>query len=97
MDGIIIALIAAASASIVAPVVNFVLQRFNNKGALSQGMRALLWREIKTIHHDAMEKGGMTIDDREHLENVYTAYHAIGGNGTGTKLYDEAMRLPTIC
>lgn len=29
-------------------------------------------------------------------ERIYIAYHGLGGNGTGTKLYEEIMVLPTI-
>ena len=64
--------------------------------AMKAGMRALLWREVKDIHAEAIERGGMTVDERRHLENVYTAYHDMGGNGTGTRMFDEAMRTPII-
>lgn len=38
----------------------------------------------------------MTVDLAEEVEHVYIAYHGLGGNGTGTKLYEEIMVLPTI-
>lgn len=60
------------------------------------GLRALLWRELKTIHEQAMEQGGLTVADRKHLEGVYAAYHGLGGNGTGTRLYTDAMEQPVI-
>lgn len=60
------------------------------------GLCELLWRELKTIHREAEEKGGMTIDERQHLEQVYESYHSLGGNGTGTRLYDDAMKLRVI-
>jgi len=96
VEAIFVAAIAAVSASIVAPVVNFFLQKASNKGALAQGMRALLWREICTIHRECVANKGITLEEREHLESVYQAYHAINGNGTGTRLYQEATNLPTI-
>ena len=61
-----------------------------------EGMRALLWRELRNIHSDAFQQGGMDVEERRHLENVYSAYHNIGGNGTGTRLYEESMRLPVL-
>lgn len=63
---------------------------------MQDGMRALLWRELKNIHAEAVAQEGLDVEDRRHLENVYSAYHAIGGNGTGTRLYEESMRLPLI-
>lgn len=64
--------------------------------AMRLGIRALLWREIKTIHSEAVTNGGLDIEARRHLEGVYVAYHGLGGNGTGTRLFNEAMNLQII-
>lgn len=64
--------------------------------AMRVGMRALLWRELQTIHDTGTDAGGLTISQRRHLENVYGAYHALGGNGTGTRLYTDTMNLPVV-
>ena len=64
--------------------------------AMRVGMRALLWRELQTIHDTGNTAGGLTISQRRHLENVYGAYHALGGNGTGTRLFTDTMNLPVI-
>ncbi len=64
--------------------------------AMKAGMRALLWREIQTIHEHAVSRGGLTVSERRHLESVYGTYHALGGNGTGTRLYEDAMNMPVI-
>lgn len=64
--------------------------------ALKAGMRELLWSELKSIHERTMREGGLTVVDRKHLDAVYAAYHGLLGNGTGTRLYEDAMRLPVI-
>lgn len=64
--------------------------------AVINGMRALLWRELKNIHSEAIANGGMDTAERKHLESVYSAYHGIDGNGTGTRLYEDAMNQPLI-
>lgn len=64
--------------------------------AVKMGMRALLWRELKNIHEQAVKQHGLTVADRKHLEGVYAAYHGLGGNGTGTRLYTDAMNQPVI-
>ncbi len=92
VSGVVGAIVAAVVASV----------RTRSKKAMSEdqamrsGMRALLWREIKNIHSEAVADGGMTPADRKHLESVYNAYHGIGGNGTGTRLYEDAMIQPVI-
>ena len=62
--------------------------------ALKDGMRALLWRELKNIHSEAVERGGMDTAERKHLESVFKAYKGINGNGTGERLFNDAMNLP---
>ena len=64
--------------------------------AVRNGMRELLWSELKAIHEGATKQNGMTVADRKHLEGVYAAYHGLGGNGTGTRLYTDAMNQPVI-
>lgn len=61
------------------------------------GLKELLWAELRKVHSDAFEQGGLSIEDRQHLESVYSAYHdGAHGNGTGTRLYQDAMKLPII-
>lgn len=46
--------------------------------ALRMGVRALLWRELKNIHEQAVRQGGLTVADRKQLESVYAAFKAVG-------------------
>ena len=32
----------------------------------------------------------------EEADRVYQAYHSLGGNGAGTKIYEELKALPTV-
>ena len=64
--------------------------------AIQAALRALLWRELRVIHSKATDDGGMTVADRRHLEGVYAAYHSLGGNGTGTRLYEDSMSMPVL-
>lgn len=62
---------------------------------LCDGTRSLLRADIISIYSKGKERGYMNLDDVEYLEKVYNSYHALGGNGSGTKLYKEAMKLET--
>ena len=64
--------------------------------AMRSGMRALLWRELKSIHEQAVDEGGMDTEQRRHLEGVYAAYHALSGNGTGTRIYEDSIAMPVL-
>ena len=68
-------------------------QRQGHRGWIVAFLRA----ELRECHHlfcDLHEP--LTVDLAEEVEHVYIAYHGLGGNGTGTKLYEEIMALPTI-
>ena len=89
--------VGAVVSSLVASIKTSARKATDEDKAMHTGMRALLWREIKNVHAEAMRNGGMTIADRRHLESVYESYHGgLAGNGTGTRLFEEAMEQPVL-
>lgn len=38
----------------------------------------------------------ITLRELKNLEHIYNAYHALGGNGTGTELYERCKELPIV-
>ena len=57
--------------------------------ALCNGMRSLLRCELVRSHREfVQERHAMTLSDLEYSQRVYESYHALGGNGTGTQLWD---------
>lgn len=76
--------------------------------ALLAGYRRLAKRvkaqeeERKAILHDrlyaecsrCLAQGSIDTDAMRNLEYLYRSYHALGGNGTGTELYNRAKALP---
>lgn len=61
-----------------------------------KALLALLHFRLYSNAEDTLRKGYTTIADVEDLENLYRAYKSLGGNGTGEKLYRDAMELP-VC
>lgn len=60
--------------------------------ALCEGVRSLLRTELVHIHSKHVENDvPMKLTDREYLERTYDAYHRLGGNGTGTELYNAVI------
>lgn len=41
-----------------------------------------------------MAQGCISLEDFDDFEHLYRAYHALGGNGTGTEIYDRVRALP---
>ena len=63
--------------------------------AMREGVRSLLRAEIIRAYEKYTERGSCPIYAREPLTKVYEAYHAMGGNGTGTDFYRKTIALPS--
>ena len=60
--------------------------------ALREGMVALLRAQLIDMHERYVESGdGCPVAVKEQATSIYQPYHALGGNGTGTRLYQEIM------
>lgn len=65
--------------------------------AIGEGVRALLRAEVIRAHRDYYEDGvPITLSQRTHLQDVYTAYHDLGGNGTATRLWEDIKELEVM-
>ncbi|MBI0089142.1 hypothetical protein H3T86_00190 [Bifidobacterium sp. W8113] len=64
--------------------------------AMQEGLRTLLRAELLEIHAKHVPLGRIPVADMEETDRVYRAYHSLGGNGAGTKLYEEIKALPTV-
>lgn len=62
--------------------------------ALRTGMQNLLRSNIISMHDKYEERGYCPIYVKETIEKEYESYHALGGNGVVTKLYNDIMALP---
>ena len=63
--------------------------------AIRAGLRALLRdRILQAYNHYHEDKEYCPIYALENVEEMYKQYHALGGNGTITKLVEELKELP---
>lgn len=62
--------------------------------ALSDGVQSLLRNQLIEYHDKYTAKGYCPIYAKEAARRCYEAYHALGGNGVITKLYNDIMELP---
>jgi len=63
--------------------------------ALTDGMKCVLRLELIHEHARYMDKGYIPVYAMENVLDSYAAYHALGGNGTITKMVEELRRIPT--
>ncbi|MBP0984736.1 MAG: hypothetical protein J6A19_13525 [Oscillospiraceae bacterium] len=70
-------------------------RRNERTSQLEAGLQCLLRAEIIRSHEKYMDRGYCPVYAREALSREYEAYHALGGNGTITDLYQQITALPT--
>ena len=68
--------------------------RLNRKAAMEEGVRALLHDGIYSTYAECREKGFADVNDLKNLEYLYRPYHALGGNSTGTELFERVKEMP---
>ena len=57
----------------------------------------LIWLSRAQIVHTAtiyIERGYITNEEADMLEHLFQPYHNLGGNGSGERLYNQAINLP---
>jgi hypothetical protein len=69
--------------------------KFREQEAIKLGVQALLRDRIVQSYNYYMEKRYCPIYAMENIEEMYTQYHALGGNGTITGLVEKLKCLPT--
>lgn len=62
--------------------------------AIKDGMLALLHDRIFSIYASCHDRGCASIEEIRNVEYLYHPYHKLGGNGTGTELYERIKDMP---
>lgn len=67
-------------------------KRESEHEALCMGMCELMRTQLYQMHtYYVVDGHSMPYGEKERAESVYKTYHALGGNGTGTHVYEELM------
>lgn len=96
MEGIIGQVIVWAGTSLMGALVGALVGQVKHKSekdkALERGMRAIMRAQLIELHGTYVAEGRpCPVEIKEQATSVYHAYHDLGGNGTGTRLYEEIM------
>ena len=77
---------------------NKLKQKQSEQKSLQSGMIALLHNDLKRMCNQYLALGYIPVEDSldilEDARKLYEAYHGIGGNGTGTDIYNKFKALP---
>lgn len=78
-----------------AGLIGVIANLFRRHKATQLGVQALLRANIINLYNKYTERGEMPIYERENVEQLFTQYKALKGNGVIDNLYDKLMELPT--
>lgn len=60
-------------------------------------LRLLLYYRLRDLFEEyVVQEGDISSSDKHEIEEVYTFYHELGGNGEGTRMYRELIALKTM-
>lgn len=93
-SALISSIVGVAVASVVSRIRTNAQENSDTQHAMHDGMRCIMRKEIMDIHKQSTERGYITRTEHEHVSQVYDVYHALGGNGTATKLIHDMNELP---
>lgn len=78
---------------VTAVIAHFKSGKQRNK-ALDNGVQSLLRAEIIRQNEKWVERGYCPVYAKDAVRREYDAYHALGGNGVITELYNDIIELP---
>lgn len=79
--------------AIVISGVNVIKMKHSANRLIKEALLAILHNKIYTLGTQHIAEGHVTISDLNDFEHLYRAYHALGGNGTGTEVYQRVKNL----
>lgn len=93
--GLVTILLAIFASSGLWSFLLYVAQRRDQKqDARTKALLVLLHDAVYHNCERAIHRGYTTLIEFDNITELYNAYHALGGNGTGTELYNKVRALP---
>lgn len=74
--------------------VNYVKLKNSSYKLIKDGVIAILHNKIYTLGKQYIAQERISVEALDDFEHLYKAYHALGGNGTGTEIYKRVKELP---
>ena len=74
--------------------VNYVKLKKSSYKLIKDRVIAILHNKIYTLGKQYIAQEYISVEALDDFEHLYKAYHALGGNGTGTEIYKRVKELP---
>lgn len=97
IGGVISGLTLAALVGLWKMLRSFIREQREANRRNTESIRSMQRAELLRMFQRVVEDGHpVTVEELEHLEACYKAYHANGGNGTGTLMYERIREYAVI-
>lgn len=97
---LVISLLSQGSYAILSFAVGYLLNKERNnktkRKSTECGIRALLKIELRRIHEKGQSEHRISYADEASAEEIYSTYHALGGNGQGTSMINDIRKMPKV-
>ena len=64
--------------------------------AIENGVRDMLRLTILDNYERCKQEGKISVARKDAIDSAYNSYHALGGNGTITRVHEEIMEMPIV-
>lgn len=82
--------VAVIGSSGTATITAWLLRRLDRNDAQDNALRVLLFCQLEKINSHQVSAGHVCPTHvKERAEQIYSAYHALGGNGLGTQMIED--------
>ena len=68
--------------------------KLKEQGKMKEGLLAILHDRLYQVCRFYIHQGWIDVESMKNVEYLYDSYHDLGGNGTGTELYNRVNSLP---
>ena len=75
-------------------IFNHIKMKYSSNKLIKDGVLAILHNKIYTLGKQYIAQEHISVEALDDFEHLYNAYHALGGNGTGTEIHERVMALP---
>lgn len=72
----------------------YLVKKVTEYKTIKDGLLAIMHDRLYQSCTFYLKQGHIDMGGLKNLEYLYKSYHALGGNGTGTELYNRAKALP---
>ena len=71
-------------------------RKLSEQEKLKDGVVAILQDRILSIGTALIAKGEVSISELRNFENLYSVYHSLGGNSTGTEIFNRVKGMDIL-